>query len=595
MQFLTGTACHDEGDCGSQEITQKSNRVAIGASEEQIAPARSDLRAGRKGTIKRGRRKVKRKRKNADHGSRSDQASLDQVEVQEDSPEQEELDKNDQSLVSEHVPGESKLSSFWMPPLAHDDHDDDSNIMRKRIVDGPLPCPPCANCRPVSGSSGQHIRGALKTSNNHTLTDGVRERRVSIATSDEATDVREARSTKPVATLRSLNSFAETGRRGFSCFAHFLLSLIGGARQTQTSFQQAVEACQARESRCCVYVTIIVFGHFCSFALPLAFIFCGLTYVYQKGPRVEEIDEFLKLPVKQPYWMILITSILGAASTALIMGPPAFRTLDTGALQFIGRMFKLVFTLYLLYRTIYSSIEDLAEVQEIFVKEFSRHIGLSTLLRTLMFSMLQSGTSSQWRRYVDQFVLMLVYNDYLNFRKAHDADFYKNWSKYMTRVREAEGQGELTLEALKSRPYSDETGGKGGFAPSVLDPKRLVFLIQEMTNCNGLTEKPPWAKQQEEESSDVSWCDRLWFVCHSASKGVFTIYIVVLLVRCWTFGWCVGTVYLPLFAILYPWVIILVLIFMILMRLFVVELLLRILIIRQNNEGLVAVGVCGNK
>ena len=404
------------------------------------------------------------------------------------------------------------------------------------------------------------------------------------------------------ASLATLEALASRGEGGFSCFAHVLLALVGVGRQTHTSLRQATDAYRNRDRcSCFVIVVVIILGHSFIFLLPLAFIFFGLTYVYQKGPRAEDIEDLVKVSSKQPYWMILITSILGAASTALIMGPPALHKPGrTGTLQTISRIGKMGFTLYLLVRTLYTWTEELAELQKIVANEFSRHVGLSTVLRTLMLSMVQSATSSQWSRYADQFVLMLVYNDYLNFRKAHDDDFVGRWGAYMKKIQDAEQSGKLAAESLSSRPYSgndeEREGEEKGFAPSMLDPGRLILLIQRMKERNGLTSTPPWSKKRDGASGDEQteqialgagrWGRRIWACGHEMGKLIFSVYIVVLLVRCWTFGWGVALVYFPLFTILYPWVTLIVLMFMILMRLLLVDFLMRILIIRQRHKGL---------
>ncbi|CAK9017757.1 unnamed protein product, partial [Durusdinium trenchii] len=514
----------EEGDSPRGErITQHSDGATASSADEcSINPSQAgSLKASGKKKNKKSTKLMKKgKLKKRDTNEVS---SLQQVVVQQDMFEQETppeqslaKDLQRRNAADEDVGTMPRESASTRLSYGFDagDHDD-----------APLPCPNCGHHR----TSYVPHRGGLKR------TKGTRERRVGI--SNGRVDVKEYQEDEDIepgarvvkrrsSAMAVLQSLTNTSEGGFSCCAHVLLALIGGGRQTRTSCQQAAEAFQAGDGcSCFLYLTIIVFGHLFIFLLPPAFIFCGLTYVHQKGPRVEDIEELVKVSSKQPYWMILMTSILGAASTALIMGPPAFKAGSTGAWQTMGRIAKIVFTLYLLFRTVYTWGEELAVLRTIFDREFSRHLGLSTVVRTLMLSMVQSATSSQWSRYADQLVLMLVYNDYLNFRKAHEDGFVKNWRQYMDTVEKAEEGNELTMVAFKSRPYSKEKG-----------------------------------------------------------KLIFTMYIAVLLVRCWTFGWGVALVYFPLFTILYPWVILIVLMFMILMRLILVESLMWILI-KLGNQG----------
>lgn len=111
-------------------------------------------------------------------------------------------------------------------------------------------------------------------------------------------------------------------------------------------------------------------------------------------------------------------------------------------------------------------------------------------------------------------------------------------------------KGPLWRAMMIPRPFSDEEDIHKAFAPSMLAPKRLVALIRRASKSNG----PIWA-----------------------------IYMVVLLARCWSFGWLVGLVYFPLFSIIYCWVIAIILFIMIALRWLIVEPSMRLLIYRRGK------------
>ena len=152
--------------------------------------------------------------------------------------------------------------------------------------------------------------------------------------------------------------------------------------------------------------------------LPIALIAFGLAFVVAEGPTIQDIDEIVRVPGKQPYWMVLITSIIAAASTNAILGPPRLRSSRKWWKSF-AKVGKQVLLLYLLGRTIYTWFQETGEFLEIARKQLSAGFGFPSLLRTGMLAMVQYSSSSQWGRYVDQLALLLVFNDYLNFKAAH--------------------------------------------------------------------------------------------------------------------------------------------------------------------------------
>lgn len=364
--------------------------------------------------------------------------------------------------------------------------------------------------------------------------------------SDSYSDQRE----QPVAKVRSiakaLSQLAmdvnSSKSNGFSLSGHLLLALLGGAGETARSLESAWQAWgEGSYGICASYISIVVFGHFFTILLPILLILLGLSYVTVEGPSLDDIDEMVKVPGKKPYWLILFTSMIAAATTSLIMGPPLFTEArqDTWR-KCCGRMGKRIFTCYLLGQTLYELFFELQGLGEILAKQHATGSGAGPLLRTFMLGMLRSATSNTFGRYVDQIALLLVFNDYLNFRAAHDKDFVESWKAYKGKLENdesSEGSEHVWIwrGLMLATPYSalNEKDVEQTFAPSILDPRRLVALIKSSAARNG-------------------W---IWMV-----------YIVVLIARCWTFGWCVALVYFPLFVIAYPWVILAVLLFMVTMR-----------------------------
>ncbi|CAK9089785.1 unnamed protein product [Durusdinium trenchii] len=340
----------------------------------------------------------------------------------------------------------------------------------------------------------------------------------------------------------------------FSILEHLVLALLGGLSGARRSWRAARES--AREGSyliCFLYALLLTFGRLMLLVLPLALLGLGVTFVVKEGPTLEDIDEITQAPGKLTYSLVLITSIIGAASISFILGPPRLRD-DTGATSHTGNWRKCLakagrtsFTLYLLFSTLWTWGHELKQLHEIAQKQKTSS---SPLLRTLMLTMVQTATSSQWGRYVDQFALLMVFNDYLNFKAAHQRDFLDEWECYMRKVKNAKEEGKhLMRRAMVTRPFSDATMDKA-FARSMLDTPRLVALIQEASKTNGY----------------------LW-----------TVYMVVLLARCWTFGWVTGLVYFPLFFCCYPWVLVIILLCMIVLRLILVEPLMKMLIYRKNQ------------
>ncbi|CAK9089784.1 unnamed protein product [Durusdinium trenchii] len=355
-------------------------------------------------------------------------------------------------------------------------------------------------------------------------------------------------------------------KRGLSCFQHLGLALLGGLGQTKRSLAGATKS--SDEDSCStffVYLVVIVGGHLFVILLPIALIAFGLAFVVAEGPTIQDIDEIVRVPGKQPYWMVLITSIIAAASTNAILGPPRLRSSRKWWKSF-AKVGKQVLLLYLLGRTIYTWFQETGEFLEIARKQLSAGFGFPSLLRTGMLAMVQYSSSSQWGRYVDQLALLLVFNDYLNFKAAHQPDFCDKWSEFMEAVQKDDDEddddkGPLWRAMMIPRPFSDEEDIHKAFAPSMLAPKRLVALIRRASKSNG----PIWA-----------------------------IYMVVLLARCWSFGWLVGLVYFPLFSIIYCWVIAIILFIMIALRWLIVEPSMRLLIYRRGKGDSDTHGAAGD-
>lgn len=338
--------------------------------------------------------------------------------------------------------------------------------------------------------------------------------------------------------------------KGFNCLEHLALALVGGLFGARRSFKAAqTSAHQGHYFSLFLYGLVLTCGRLFLFVLPLALLALGVTFLVKEGPYVEDINKVVRAPGKQPYWMILITGIIGSASINLVLGPP--KLVDTpdrqSCWQCVGNVAKRCLTLYLLLWTLWTWGDEIWQLTKIAREQ---HAAGSPLARILMLAMVQSATSTQWGRYVDQIALLMVFNDYLNFKAAHHDEFVATWSKYMKDVEQAKDSLE---KAMVERPLSDgDVPMEKAIARSVLDTPRLVSLIVKASETNG----------------------HLW-----------TLYMVVLLARCWTFGWVAGLVYFPLFLCCYPWVIAIIVVFMIVLRVCLVEPLMHVLIYRQQHQG----------
>ncbi|CAK9089573.1 unnamed protein product [Durusdinium trenchii] len=263
--------------------------------------------------------------------------------------------------------------------------------------------------------------------------------------------------------------------KGFNCLEHLALALVGGLFGARRSFKAAqTSAHQGHYFSLFLYGLVLTCGRLFLFVLPLALLALGVTFLVKEGPYVEDINKVVRAPGKQPYWMILITGIIGSASINLVLGPP--KLVDTpdrqSCWQCVGNVAKRCLTLYLLLWTLWTWGDEIWQLTKIAREQ---HAAGSPLARILMLAMVQSATSTQWGRYVDQIALLMVFNDYLNFKAAHHDEFVATWSKYMKDVEQAKDSLE---KAMVERPLSDgDVPMEKAIARSVLDTPRLVSLI----------------------------------------------------------------------------------------------------------------------
>ena len=353
--------------------------------------------------------------------------------------------------------------------------------------------------------------------------------------------------------LEDLQKKKKTGQ--FSFFEHLALALLGRLSQAEYSWHAANGyKTKGDYLTCLLFAFVMSLGRLMVFVLPLACLIYGGILVVKEGPHLEDIQEIAQVAGKQPYWMMLFSGIVGAATTSAVLGPPKLRHAEDQDspetwrqhLAHLAVPAKTSITLCFLFWTLWTWWEELLQLHQIALKQ---QTASSPVLRTLMLAMVQAATSTQWGRFVDQFVLLLVFHDYLNFRAAHQAGFVEKWDDYTKKVHETEES--MLKRASIAQPFNSGAIDQA-FARSVLDTPRLVALMKAATQENG----------------------RVW-----------TIYMVVLLARCWTFGWVTSLVYLPLFLLFYPWVIVIILLFMIVLRLTLVQPLMKLFIYRKQHQG----------